>query len=211
MDVLFWCHGRLARGHPKRGCPIPQSERCSSFSKCRPLPIAPIQTVSVPASHATNCDIANPVPSPAGTPESLASLSEHTAVVFRVPSNGKQRKWQLRSGSRNVEVLPPSRLCVDDGDALVRAAVLGMGIGQVPHYMVAEPIARRELIELLPQCRPRPMPIAAVMPSARMVPARVRALLDLIARNVDAVPPPPLSASVLRARASPARRPRSRR
>lgn len=147
----------------------------------------------------------------AGTPESLTSLSEHTAVVFRVPSSGKQRKWQLRSGNRDVEMLPPSRICVDDGDALVHAAVLGMGIGQVPHYMVAEPIARGDLIELLPKCRPRPMPIAAVMPSARMVPARVRVLLDLIAHSVDVIPPAPVSASVLRSRVKPARRPRSRR
>ena len=39
------------------------------------------------------------------------------------------------------------------------------------------------------------MPIAAVMPSARMVPSRVRALLDLISRSADAIPlPPPVRA-----------------
>jgi len=147
----------------------------------------------------------------AGTPENLAALSQHTAVVFRVPSSGRQRKWQLRTGSRDVDMLPPSRICVDDGDALVRAAVLGMGIGQVPHYMVAEPIARGRLIELLPQHRPLPMPIAAVMPSGRMVPTRVRALLELVARNAGALPPAPASATGVRPRVKPARRQRSRR
>jgi DNA-binding transcriptional LysR family regulator len=67
-----------------------------------------------------------------------------------------------------------------------------MGIGQVPHYMASDRIARGELVELLPGYRPPAMQIAAVMPSGRMVPARVRALLDLIERNPDAIPPAPV-------------------
>jgi len=131
----------------------------------------------------------------AGTPSTLAELAHHTAILFRVPSTGKDRPWHLRSGGRNVTVMPPSRLRVDGGDAIVRAAVLGMGIGQVPHYMVTEHLARTELVELLPTMRPPPMPIAAVMPSGRMVPSRVRALLDLIEQSAGEFPaaPPPRS------------------
>jgi DNA-binding transcriptional LysR family regulator len=71
-----------------------------------------------------------------------------------------------------------------------------MGIGQVPHYMVSESLARGELAELLPTMRPSAMPIAAVMPSARMVPSRVRALLDLIEGSADAFPAaPPVGAT----------------
>jgi DNA-binding transcriptional LysR family regulator len=127
----------------------------------------------------------------AGTPRDVADLSKHTAVLFRAPSTGKHRPWQLRSRARDLSILPRSRICVDDGDAIVRAAILGMGIGQVPHYMVAEPIARGELVELLPSFRPAPMPIAAVIPTARLVPARVRVFLDLIARSADAIPEAP--------------------
>ncbi|HET9643164.1 MAG TPA: LysR family transcriptional regulator [Burkholderiaceae bacterium] len=127
----------------------------------------------------------------AGTPTSLAQLSRHNGVLFRVPSTGKDRPWHLRSGGRNVQVMPPSRVSVDGGDAIVRAVVLGMGIGQVPHYMLIDSLARGEVVELLPQLRPTPMPIAAVMPSGRMIPARVRALLELIERSPHAFPPAP--------------------
>jgi LysR family transcriptional regulator for bpeEF and oprC len=123
-----------------------------------------------------------------GTPTRVSDLARHTAVLFRVPSTGKDRPWHLRVKGRNMTLMPPSRVRVDDGDAIVRSAVLGMGIGQVPHYMVTERLASGELIELLPMMRPLPMPIAAVMPSGRMVPSRVRALLDLIAQNADAFP-----------------------
>ena len=127
----------------------------------------------------------------AGTPTSLADLENHTAVLFRVPSTGKDRPWHFRSRGRNVTMMPASRLRVDEGDAIVRAAALGMGIGQVPHYMVTDHLARAELVELLPTMRPAPMPIAAVMPSARMIPARVRALLELLERSANAFPDAP--------------------
>jgi DNA-binding transcriptional LysR family regulator len=127
-----------------------------------------------------------------GTPGSVAELSDHTAVLFRVPSTGKDRPWHLRSNGRNLICMPPSRVRVDDGDAIVRAAILGLGIGQVPHYMVTEALARGELVELLPEMRPPAMPIAAVMPSGRMVPPRVRALLELIASSTDAFPAAPM-------------------
>jgi DNA-binding transcriptional LysR family regulator len=127
----------------------------------------------------------------AGTPTSVAELADHAAVLFRVPSNGRDRPWQFRVRGRNVSLMPPSRVHVDSGDAIVHAAVLGMGIAQVPHYMVSESLARGELVELLPATRPTAMPIAAVVPSARMVPSRVRALLELIERNADALPAAP--------------------
>jgi DNA-binding transcriptional LysR family regulator len=127
----------------------------------------------------------------AGTPAVVAELADHAAVLFRVPSNGKDRPWQFRVRGRSVSFMPPSRIHVDSGDGIVRAAVLGMGIAQVPHYMVCDSLARGELVELLPAARPPAMPIAAVMPSARMVPSRVRALLDLIERNAGAFPVAP--------------------
>jgi DNA-binding transcriptional LysR family regulator len=133
-----------------------------------------------------------------GMPRDISDLAKHTAVLFRIPSTGKLRQLQLRSRDREVRVLPQSRICVDDGDAIVRAAILGMGIGQVPHYMVVEPIARGELVELLPSLRPAASPIAAVMPTARLVPARVRVFLDLVASSARAIPEAPRVPAALR-------------
>jgi len=124
-----------------------------------------------------------------GTPALLSELSRHVAVAFRAPTTGRLRPWHFRSSGRNVTTTPSSRVFVDDGDAIVRAATLGMGIGQVPHYMVAHAIAAGDLVELLPSFRPAPMQIAAVMPSTRLVPPRVRALLDLLELGLFELPP----------------------
>ena len=91
----------------------------------------------------------------AGTPASVEELTGHAAVLFRVPSHGRERPWQLRVNGRDVALSPPSRVRVDDGDAMAAAAVLGFGITQLPHYIVAEPLARGELVEILPQVSAR--------------------------------------------------------
>jgi LysR family transcriptional regulator, regulator for bpeEF and oprC len=121
-------------------------------------------------------------------------------VLFRVPSTGKDRPWQFRVANRDVSFVPPSRVHVDEGDAIVRAAVLGMGLGQVPHYMVSEELARGELVEVLSKMRPSSMPIAAVMPSGRMIPSRVRALLEFIDLRADAFPTAPGTGAARRRR-----------
>ncbi len=139
----------------------------------------------------------------AGCPRTLADLEHHTAVLFRVPSTGRDRPWNFRARGRGANLMPKSRVRVDQGDALVAAAARGMGIGQVPHYMVMDELRSGALVELLPSLRPAPMPIWAVMPSSRLIPPRVKALLDLIAANPAAFPPaPPVLASPSLSRSS---------
>lgn len=127
----------------------------------------------------------------AGVPATLSELEHHTGVLFKVPGTGKDRPWEFRSNGRPRTFMPPSRVRVDGGDAIVGAVVLGMGIGQVPHYMVAHQLAFGEVVEILPTMRPVAMPVASVMPSGRMIPSRVRALLELIEGSPDLMPPAP--------------------
>lgn len=114
-----------------------------------------------------------------GTPRTIEQLSGHHGVMFRLPSTGKHRPWQLRSRGQPVTLHPPSRVAVNDGDGIVQAMRAGLGVAQVPHYFVERLVAAGEVVELLPSCRPAPMPISAVMPSGRLVPPRVRAALAL--------------------------------
>lgn len=113
-------------------------------------------------------------------PQAIEDLAGHGAIVFRMPSSGRHRPWQLRQGRRTVEMHPSHRTQVNDGEGLVAAAVLGLGIAQLPDNMVADELAAGTLVELLPQHRPPAMPISVVMPSSRLQPPRVRALLDAL-------------------------------
>jgi DNA-binding transcriptional LysR family regulator len=119
-----------------------------------------------------------------GTPRRVDELSGHDAIVFRMPTSGRDRPWQLSVDGRVVSLQPLARLRLNDGEAMVQAACLSMGIVQVPDYMVNDEIEAGALVELLPRHRPPTLPIHAVIPANRMVPPRVRALLDAL----DALP-----------------------
>jgi LysR family transcriptional regulator for bpeEF and oprC len=116
-----------------------------------------------------------------GRPERVDQLGGHAAVVFRMPSVGRQRPWQLRSGRQEVELLPEPTVEVNDSEGMVAAAVQGLGIAQLPDNIVDETLASGALVELLPRHRPAAMPISLVMPTARLQPPRVRVLLEALA------------------------------
>ena len=115
-----------------------------------------------------------------GRPQRIEDLAGHRAIVFRMPSTGRHRPWQLRSGRRTIAMHPSCSTQLSDGEGIVAAAVLGLGIGQIPDNIVGKEVARGSLVELLPAHRPPSMPISVVMPSARLQPPRVRAFLEAL-------------------------------
>jgi len=112
-----------------------------------------------------------------GTPRRLEDLAAHAALVFRLPSSGRDRAWHFRQGGRELELQPASRIRVNDGEGLVAAVKLGLGLAQLPEYFLRRELASGEVVEVLKSLRPAPLPILAVYPGARLVPARVRAFL----------------------------------
>jgi LysR family transcriptional regulator, regulator for bpeEF and oprC len=115
-----------------------------------------------------------------GKPESPDALRKHVCLLFRMPSSGRERPRQFRTGKRDHSLMPEGDLRLGDGEALVRAAAAGLGIAQVPTYMAEEEVKRGRLVEILEKYRPTPLPISLVYPGQRHVPLRVRALAEAL-------------------------------
>jgi len=115
-----------------------------------------------------------------GTPRRIDDLAGHAAVVFRLPTSGRDRPWQFRQRGKPVELTPPARVRVSETEGLLEALRMGMGLGQLPDVVVAGDLAGGALVEVLPSCRPEPMPIHVVHPSGRLLPARVRVALEAL-------------------------------
>lgn len=107
-------------------------------------------------------------------------LARHPFIVYRQHSSGRNRPVQLRVNGELVSLTPRGAVRINDGEAMAQAATLGLGLTQLPDYMVEEQIASGALVELLPGLRPPDMPIQLVMPTQRLMPARVRALLEVL-------------------------------
>jgi LysR family transcriptional regulator for bpeEF and oprC len=115
-----------------------------------------------------------------GTPTTPEQLAQHVGVVFRQPSSGRTRPWQVRVGRRTVDIQARSQAQINDGEGLVSAVVEGLGIAQVPDYMAEVALRQGRVVELMAGFRPPPMDISAVVPSARLMPSRVKLALKAL-------------------------------
>jgi len=113
-----------------------------------------------------------------GMPKATDDLRKHVAVVHRMPTSGRVRPWVFSQKEKRLEMMPASRLQISDGEGMVHAAVLGMGLIQIPDYMVEQEIHSKRLIEVLPTHRPPSLSISAVFPSGKLLPPRVRVAVD---------------------------------
>jgi len=116
----------------------------------------------------------------AGRPRHPSALDGHRFIVFRNPTSGRDRPLQFDVDGAIEEFRPPHRVLLNDGEGMVEAARLGLGLAQVPDYMAADALGRGELVEVLQRHRPPPLPVSIVWPGNRLMPPRVRAFIEAL-------------------------------
>lgn len=114
----------------------------------------------------------------AGEPRSLEDLVQHQCLGRFVDHLGRVRSWTFRQDGVGVEWEPRGQMTVDRAEGLATAAVAGLGIIQVNHYIVEEDLLAGRLVEILSDFAPAGPPIQAVMPPGRQNVPRVRAFVD---------------------------------
>ncbi|HEY9550268.1 MAG TPA: LysR substrate-binding domain-containing protein [Kiloniellaceae bacterium] len=123
-----------------------------------------------------------------GTPRRVADLSNHNCLSYTLSPHQAQGRWAF---GRDGEVLVPVRgdLAANNGDALLAAALDGQGVIYQPDFIVGEAVAQGRLTALELD---RPLldlgGVYILYPPDRRLPAKVRAMVDHLAR---ALAPPP--------------------
>ncbi|MCC2974611.1 substrate binding domain-containing protein [Massilia sp. IC2-476] len=111
----------------------------------------------------------------AGTPRVPADLAEHEGVFFRRPDIGRPRPVELAPESASWQ----AGAIINDGQALVQAALAGFGLIQAPLLLVQREIDAGQLVEVLYAHRPAPMEVNLVFSGAPWLPAQTRAFVDM--------------------------------
>lgn len=109
-----------------------------------------------------------------GAPKSPDEISNHSAVMQGTES------WRLIDGGRVRTVHPQGRFKADNGQALVAAALAGLGIAALPDFLIDEQLATGALVPLLVDY---PLPEAGlyvVRPPGARAPRKVRALTEIL-------------------------------
>ena len=104
-----------------------------------------------------------------GRPRTPADLRGHDCLHY---SNlGVREEWTLSGPDGTEAIAVTGPLCANNGDLLRRAAVGGMGICSLPAFIVADDLAAGRLERVLADYGAPRMPLSALWPSRRFVPA----------------------------------------
>jgi DNA-binding transcriptional LysR family regulator len=80
------------------------------------------------------------------TPQVPADLAQHEMLIY---SDRSTAELQFRDGKRTVSVRPHGRLRTDSGQALLGWAIAGLGIAELPTFMLADALESGALVPLL--------------------------------------------------------------
>lgn len=111
-----------------------------------------------------------------GEPRTLESLAQHHCIVGH--RRGQPLSWRVREGGETVRFAPPSTHQIGDGEAMILAAVAGVGLCQMPRCLFAEDIAAGRLVEVLGDYEPEPVEVHAVWPKVSHLRPKVRYVVD---------------------------------
>ncbi|MCU0687934.1 MAG: LysR family transcriptional regulator [Polyangiaceae bacterium] len=118
-----------------------------------------------------------------GRPASVADLAEHECIVF-VPVSGAAAPWKLTSGEGKVEaVRVAGHLHLNNLPSLRDAALAGLGIVDLPAYLVGDELRSGRLVTVLDEFVAVDRAIYAVYAPSAAVPARSREFVKLLAEQ----------------------------
>lgn len=114
----------------------------------------------------------------AGTPLTLADIPGHRCVVgYR---RGRPLAWHLSEGGRAIRLTPPASYQISDGEAMIDAALAGMGLCQMPLALLRADIEQGRLVTVLDDYTQGGIDVHAVWPRTAHLRPKVRHVVDTL-------------------------------
>ncbi|CAN7607615.1 LysR family transcriptional regulator [Trinickia sp. LjRoot230] len=121
-----------------------------------------------------------------GTPQCVADLAEHHAVVYA--SGKRDAPWHLFDHAGKAhEIAMKHRFRFDDLETIVEASKAGAGIARLPCWLVAEPVRTGALIKVLPETPGPGIEMHLAWRRTRHMPTRMRVAIDALVAHLPAI------------------------
>jgi DNA-binding transcriptional LysR family regulator len=104
--------------------------------------------------------------------------SGHTLAGYFFPRSGKMRPLIFERDGKRIEIPPSPRVAVNDSGAHFASLRAGTGLGQLLSFMVSASHANRELLSVLEDWQPSPLPVHVLYPANRHLSTKVRVFID---------------------------------
>lgn len=141
---------------------------------CRKLGTSPVVVVAAPSYLAAR-----------GVPQAPNDLAAHNCVLYTNAAN--PHVWVFDGGAGARKVTVTGNYASNNLQALKDAVLGGVGIAQLPLWMVDTEIQAGQLRAVLEDAGPAAYDIHAVFPSARQIPAKVKLFVDFIQDELGSV------------------------
>lgn len=110
-------------------------------------------------------------------------IENHTCLCYA--SHSTSLSWRFKHASgEECNVTIDSRMRTNNAESLIPPLLAGMGMALQPEFVVADALARGDLVEVLPEWKIAQAYLSLVTPSRVIRPARVAALLDYLSESL---------------------------
>lgn len=117
-----------------------------------------------------------------GTPNHPRDLKEYNYLISTDINHGDY--FTFEESSKPFQINVGGNLRTNNSNVLRNALIDGMGIAQVPKWLVADQVASANLIEVLPQFQKGPTNIHIVYCAGRHVPLKLRCFIDYFSNEL---------------------------
>lgn len=122
-----------------------------------------------------------------GEPQKPSDLANHNCLRYTYFRGGQE--WRFYEGKQQYRVVPKGNFSVNNSEAIRRSLLDGLGIAQMPTFIVARDIASGKLQPLMTQYSLPHHAIYAVLPERKHMPLKVRRFVDFVQQKLGSETP----------------------
>jgi DNA-binding transcriptional LysR family regulator len=115
-----------------------------------------------------------------GTPRTLEEVAKHRCIVGH--RRGQPLSWRITISGEPTRFAPPSTYQFSDGEAMIDAAVEGMGLCQMPDALFTRHISEGRLIPVLDAFTTVEIDVHAVWPKSSHMRPKLRFVIDALVK-----------------------------
>jgi LysR family transcriptional regulator for bpeEF and oprC len=116
-----------------------------------------------------------------GEPHHPDELTAHRCINHFSPRTGKIFDWVFAKNGARIQASLRGHVALDDENSYLAAAEAGLGIAQIPAFVLKEAMERGSLELLLGDWFPEPAPLNVVYPENRHLSSKIRVFVDWVA------------------------------